>query len=158
MPLLVAAALSLTIGLVFVGGQSVGCLGPLGVTQVQCIAAFDAAHDPDWSPGPASGAWLPAALTLLLVTAAVLPWRGMSRGSIAAVAASGAVGAVLGAVVYTVTRPASLTGPTSTGAVITVIFPPNVDAQLLDAVLGAGVAIAIAGLVLGGPSARSRRA
>jgi hypothetical protein len=142
MSLLVVAALVLAIGLIFVGNQSIGCLGPIGVTQVQCIAAFDAANEPDWSPGPGSGAWFVTGLALLLIVAAIVPLRALSRRSLAILAAFGAfgaVGAVLGAVVYDLTRPVSLTGPTSTGAVITVTYPPNADARLFDIVVGAAL-------------------
>lgn len=153
--LLVAAALILGIGLVFLGGQSVGCLGPLGVTAVQCIAAFDAAYEPDWSPGPGGGTWIVASVAILFVSAAAVPWPALSRRSLGVVVGVGVLGAALGTAIYAVTRPVSLTGPTSTGAAITVIFPGNVDAQLVDAVLGVGVAGLVAGLVLGRSSGRS---
>ena len=154
--LLVVAALILAIGLIFPGNQSIGCLGPIGVTQVQCIAAFDAVNEPDWSPGPGNGVWFVTGLALLLIIAAIVPLRALSRRSQAILAAFGAFGAVLGAVVYALTRPVSLTGPTSIGAVITVTYPPNGDARLFDIVVGGGIAVLIAGLVLATRATRSR--
>ena len=56
-------------------------------------------------------------------------------------AAAGIVGALVGSVVYDLTRQTSLTGPTSSGAIITVAFGPNTDARLLDAAVGFGVAL-----------------
>ena len=150
--LFVAAFLALAIGLVFVGGQVVGCLGPLNVTHVQCIAAFSAAYDPDYTPGPAAGAWIVASVALGLAALAVAPWRRPTVGAVMAIAALGIAGALVGSVVHDLTRQTSLTGPTSSGEVITVAFGPNTEARLLDAAIGFGAALV--GLAI---AARMRR-
>ncbi|MDQ3127559.1 MAG: hypothetical protein M3Q66_03770 [Chloroflexota bacterium] len=145
--LVIAAIVTLVVGLIF-AGSVLACLGPLGVTHVQCIAAFNATYDHDYAPGPAPGAWIAVAATLLLVATAVAPWRRPSLVAIVAIAAVGIAGALVGSVVYDLTRETSLTGPTSTGAVITVAFGPNTEARLLAAAVGFGVAIVGAAIVL----------
>lgn len=146
--LLIAAIVTLVVGLIFAGGSVLGCLGPLGVTHVQCIAAFNATNDPDYAPGPAPGAWIAVAAALLLVATAVAPWRRPSLLAIVAIAAAGIIGALGGSVVYELTRETSLSGPTSSGARISVAFGPNADARLLDAAVGFGMAIVGAAIVL----------
>ena len=156
--LLVLGTVVGVVGLLFVGGQSIGCLGPIGHTQIQCIAAFDDSHNVDWSPGPGDRAWVVAAIAIALVAAAVVRWPAVSGRGRAAVLGFAAAGALIGALTYEVTRPVSLTGPMSSGAVITVLFPANGEARLFDAVVGAGVASLIAGLVFASRAgARSTR-
>ena len=154
--LLVAAIGALFCGLLFAGGQVASCLGPLNVTTVQCIAAFNAAYDPDYAPGPGPGAWIAAALALALVAGAIAPWRRPSRPSLLGLATAVAAGAILGAVAYELMRETSLTGPTSTGAVITVAFGANPDARLMAAAIGGGSAL-VAGVSMlrWGPRPRS---
>ena len=147
--LFVLGAVVGVVGLLFVGGQSIGCLGPVGHTRIQCIAAFDDSHNVAWSPGPGDGAWIVVAIALALVAAAVVRWPAVSGRGRAAMVGVAAAGALLGGFTYELTRPISLTGPISSGAVITVLFPANGEARLCDAAVGAGVASLIAGLVLG---------
>lgn len=152
--LVAAAMVTLFVGLVLSGGSSVGCLGPIGVTHVQCIAAFNAAHEPDYSPGPADGAWMFVGLALTLVAAAFMGARLPSIRSIAGLAAMGVAGGIMGAVVYAITRETSLTGPTSSGAIITVTFPLNAATALWYAAIGFGLAVLVAAIAV---SVRARR-
>jgi hypothetical protein len=146
--ILAACVLLIAGSLLFLGGQVPGCLGPLDVTEVQCVSGFNLSHDPVWSPGPGA-TWLVAALAFVLATSAVVPWRALSSRSAAVVIASAVPGSLAGLLVYAVSRPVTLTGPISTGEVITVVLPWNVDAQVLDMVIGAGAMVIVAGRLLG---------
>jgi hypothetical protein len=153
--LVTAAVAALSVGLVGAGGQVAGCLGPLGVTHVQCIAAFNATNEPDFSPGPAGGAWIAVGLASLLGVLAILPWQRPSIGEVVGLVAAGAGGPLLGAMAYELTRETSLTGPTSTGKIIIVAFGPNHAARSMDATIGAGLTIIVTAIVL---TRRSRNA
>jgi hypothetical protein len=139
--LILVAVLVLVVGLVFTGGQVLGCLGPLNVTEVQCIAAYMASTAPDYSPGPADGAWIVVALAMILSAIAILPWRRPSLRTASLLVVAGLAGAILGAVVYELTRETSLTGPTSSGRIVTVAFGPNAADRELHAAIGAGLAL-----------------
>jgi hypothetical protein len=143
-----AAILLLAFGLIFLGGRVLACLGPLNVTQVQCIAAFNRTLNPDYSPGPPDGAWIPVALASVVMALAILPWRRPSIWAVAGLLESGAVGAIIGAIAYELTRETSLTGPTSSGEIITVLFAANEAARAMAAAIGAGLAIIAASVVL----------
>lgn len=153
--LIVGAILALVIGVIFVGGSVLACLGPLGVTHVQCIAAFNAVNDPDYAPGPASGAWIPVACAALLMAIAIAPWRRPSTRAIIALAAASLAGAFVGSVAYDLTRETSLTGPTSSGEIITVAFGPSTEARLMAGAIGAGIA-ACTGALASAVTARRR--
>jgi hypothetical protein len=143
-----AAILIVVIGLIFFGGQVPICLGPLNRTWVQCIAAINAGPEPDYSPGPAEGAWVAVGAGLLLVAIAILPWRRPSIWAVAGLFEAGAVGAIIGAIAYELTRETSLTGPTSSGRIITVTFGPNAADRELHAAIGAGLAIITAAVMV----------
>jgi hypothetical protein len=143
-----AGAIAVLGGLVLAGGSVAMCLGPIGVTQVQCVAAIDASG-PDWSPGPAPGTWIAVGLPIAVAAAAIVPWRRLSRRSLAIVFALGLAGAVGGATGYDATRATGMTGPTSSGEIISVDLPANEEARRLDAAIGACVFVMGGGLAAG---------
>lgn len=116
------------LALVFIGSDVTGCLGPLGRTFVQSIA--------DGCTKPGIGIAVPIGVAFVLVAVLSLEWpiRRPIRHRVV-IAASAAIVAVAA---YLVARPTELTGPTSTGAVITVELP-------LDLAM-----VAVAALVAGG--------
>jgi hypothetical protein len=136
--------------LVLVGTNVTSCLGPLGRTVVQSLA--DRCTSPFISPGMA----VPVALLVVaFVVAFDAPGRlGRSR------LAGAAVGAVLGAAVYALVRTTSMTGPTSTGAIITVTLPFDPAAAAIAALVVGGVGWVVMGWVASirtrasGPAAR----
>jgi hypothetical protein len=124
------------------------CLGGIGYTQVQCIAGYVAEH-PGWSPGPGSATPWVAAIAGALMVAGVSPWS-ITRRQFTVMAATAAVGAVLGAVVYELLRQPRLVDQGATGIppnvqywVVNVALPSNPDARLLVMVLAA-TAVALA--------------
>jgi hypothetical protein len=125
------------IALVFVGTSVTGCLGPLGRTAVQSLA--DGCTSPYLSPGVA----VPVALLVLAFVVAFDAPGGTARPRVA----GAVVGALVGAAAYSVGRTTSMTGPTSTGAVITVTLPFDPLAAAVAAVVGGGIGWVILGWV-----------
>lgn len=132
----VAALLLVLAGLavVFLGGGVGSCLGPLGVTTVQCI------HATGITPAVGLGAPLGA---LALVAAILLLRPGTANPRWRFAGAS--IGAVAGAFAYLALRQSSMTGASSTGDVITVTLLVDSPALVAVAILAAG-----AGWLLGG--------
>jgi hypothetical protein len=140
--LFAGAFLLLALGAALMLGPSIGqCLGPLGVTGIQCARATGAF--------PSVGAGLPTfvaciAIAVLVGYPSLRRWPtviGMGIGFVAAAAA------------YLVVRPTTWTGPTSTGEVITLALPLDVTALALAALLGG-----LAGMAVGWIATRPRRA
>jgi hypothetical protein len=126
---------------VTLGGSVARCLGPLGVTGIQCAQASG------WYPSV--GAGLPALVACLGIAALVAapelrrpaPLAGLLLGGVAASA------------VYLGLRPTTWTDATSTGQVITLPLPLDLTALAYVGLLGA-----LGGLVLGGAARHRRRA
>ncbi|HJP89081.1 MAG TPA: hypothetical protein VJ850_08615 [Candidatus Limnocylindrales bacterium] len=116
------------LAIVFVGSDVTSCLGPLGRTYVQSLA--DGCIKP--------GIGLPVPVGIAFVLAALLLLEPPSRRAVRSRIGLAGVLAVVSVGAYLVTRPTSLTGATSTGAVITVQLPVDV------------AMVAVAGLVAGG--------
>jgi hypothetical protein len=128
--LVVAGLLVITlVSLVFVGTNGSGCLGPLGRTVVPSLA--DGCTSPYLSPGVA----IPVAL---LVLAFVVAFDAPVAG-VRARLAGAMIGAVLAVAVYALERTTTMTGPTSTGAVITVTLPFDPLAATIAALIGGGI-------------------
>jgi hypothetical protein len=145
--LLVAAALVGLAALLFVGPDLAGCLGPLGVTEVQCAAARMAA-DPGWSPSPIGPAGAPlTAIAGVLLVLGVTP-SAASRRAVVAILASAALGAATGAVGYEAFRPREMNGLTSSGQFITLALPASGNAQAFVMAYVATIAAAGMGLAL----------
>jgi hypothetical protein len=126
-------------------GQFPGCLGPLGVTHVECIAASGIAPT-DWFGPP---------MAVLAFAAAWLTVRPLPRRHWRRVVVAGLVGFLVGEVAYFAIRTRMIEGPTSTGHWAVVTLPPDGYAMLASA-LGVGLAFAI-GAQLAGRSHAARR-
>lgn len=138
-------ALGFVATIFLVGGQVGSCLGPLGVTEVQCIRASGVA--------PTVGMALPIILGLVAVAAFALfpvPHHRARAGIV-----SGVAGAIVGAIAYVVLHPSSMTGATSTGEVITVPLPIDAPALVSVALVGAAGAALLAGHLRRGLASRS---
>jgi hypothetical protein len=140
-----AASIALLLGgglvLLLLGGQVAMCLGPLGVTAVQCYAATG--RTPTAGPSTPAGALLIVLGLLILLPVAPKSWA-------AALLAATAAGAVAGAA-YLALRPRTMEGPGSTGAWFVVQLPLDPDALAAVVIAGAGAAA-----ILTGRMARSR--
>jgi hypothetical protein len=126
------------------GGQSPACLGPLGVTVVQCAAASGIV--------PTIGIGLPAlalSLALALLLVAPVPRRAWRHASVAA-----SVGSVVALLAYLALRPVSLEGLGSSGQWYVVPLPVDFAGVATAAIVGA----AVGGVVVGGLVSRSVRA
>lgn len=144
--LLVAAAVVL-VATLFLGSELIPvCLGPLGVTGVECLSAYIQEH-PEFSPGP--GRFLAPALAVSfgLVLATVLPRRGITVRWLVPLVATGITGGAAGAAHYTLARERSIEGLTSYGEWIVVPLGPNADARNVEIVVGAGVALVLVALL-----------
>jgi hypothetical protein len=113
----------------FLGTQVTRCLGPLGRTLADSIR--DGCIEPSVGPGMPLFAVALVAASLLLVQGR----PAMTRPAIG----WAAIGAMVGVIVYLLVRPTSVTGPTSTGEVITVALPFDRWALLTTAIVGAGL-------------------
>ena len=132
--LVVAFALTgVVLAFIFLGPVGPGCLGPLGVTAIQCYAANDMT--------PSAGASLP--ISVLIAGAALLVITGRPRSWRLAVALA-ALGVMGGGLAYLLLRPTEMSGPISTGAVITLSLPVDPPALLAAAVAGAFAGILMA--------------
>jgi hypothetical protein len=128
------------VALVLLPASVAGCLGPLGVTGIEC------ARNTGIMPTVAIGTPVFAACVLL---AGVVGLRGSVPVTGRAIAAI-AIGAVITTAAYALLRPPTWSGPTSTGEVITLALPLD-----LAAVATAGFLGAAAGLVAAWLSRRS---
>jgi len=123
------AFLTLAVGLVavvFIGTPTAGCLGPLGVTPIQCSKATGIL--------PTVGLGLPVLAGAVLVAALVgVPGllTPLRQRFIAA-----AIGAAVATAAYLALRPTTWTGPTSTGELISLALPPDVGAVATATMLG----------------------
>jgi len=115
------------IAYVSLGGSPVGrCLGPLGVTGVECAAAGG------YAPTVGSG----FAMLAATVTGATLILLVRGVRALALTFVFGLGGAVAAALAYLALRPQTWTGATSTGAVITIPMPFDGWALTAAAILG----------------------
>ena len=144
--LFIAAAVVLISLLLLPSGPVVGCLGPLGVTQVECTLGYNIAHDPDWSPDPGLGGVLATAVVGLVLAGVALTRQGLSRPTAGLLALVAAAGAVAGALVYEATRLRVLSGSTSSGRFLSIEVPSNPDSLMVGAIAGAALAVSAAGI------------
>jgi hypothetical protein len=141
---LAAAAALVVVGagaVVLLGPPISQCLGPLGVTAIQCARATG------WYPSVGLG--LPI-FVACIVLAGLVANPALRRQ--AAFAGLG-LGAVAASAIYLAIRPTIWTGPTSTGEVISLSLPLDGTALAYVALLGA-----VAGLAIGWFAMRWRRA
>ena len=143
------ALLILVLGLVaavFLPSPVAACLGPLGVTAIQCASATGIL--PSVGPGP------PVLGASLLLAAIV----GMPRSPTqwASRLLFGGVGAALAIAAYVMLRPTTWSGPTSTGAVITLSLPLDLGALAVAGLLGATVGLVAGGAARSGGPVRAR--
>ncbi len=146
--LLVGAASAAVVAILLGGGSILMCLGPLGVTGVQCAAGYNVTHDPDWSPGPGTTELVLIGVACLFVLAAILPAVIDRPRTAGALGLLGVFGGAAGAAVYEATRLRVLSGPTSTGQSLTVDVPSNADGFRLAAVVGATLVLILAAAIL----------
>lgn len=131
------ALLILAVGVVaavFLPAPIAGCLGPLGVTAIQCAQATGIL--------PSVGMGLPVLGGSALLAAVVgLPgaWSSWPRVTVWVGA-----GALLAAAAYLLLRPTTWSGPTSTGEIITLALPLDIGALAVAALLGATSGLALA--------------
>jgi hypothetical protein len=113
--------------LFFGGGQVAMCLGPIGVTPVQCAKGTGVV--------PGMGAGLPVlATTISLALLLLVPIPPTRR---ARTAAGALVGAALGVATYLLFRPRTMEGLDSHGDWISIIRPLDGSALLTAAIIGA---------------------
>jgi len=122
------------VALVFLPASTAGCLGPLGVTAIECAGRTGI------MPTLAAGAPVFAASVLL---AAVVGLRGSLPTTGRAIAAI-AIGAIVTTAAYLMLRPTSWSGATSTGEVITLALPLDQLAVATTAMLGAAAGLVAA--------------
>jgi hypothetical protein len=141
---LAAATALIVVGaaaVVLLGPPISQCLGPLGVTGIQCARATG------WYPSVGLG--LPI-LVACIVLAGLVANPALRRPS---ALAGLALGALASSAVYLAIRPTIWTGPTSTGEVISLPLPLDGTALAYVALLGA-----LTGLAIGWFAMRWRRA
>ena len=133
LPRRIAATLGLGIvaflALLFVGTQVSGCLGPLGRTYVQSLADGCA---PLYT-SPVTLVWP------VLLVMAVLIWFSARDADLRLAILGVVLGAVIGVASYASLRATSLTGPISTGEIITVILPFDWVVAATSAVFGGSI-------------------
>ena len=115
------------IALLFLGGQFGMCLGPLGVTPVQCAQATGVV--PDVGIGPPV-----FALTIAVATFVVAP-PPVGRGL--PVVLGGILGGAIGGTAFLVLRPRTMEGVDSGGTWISVARPLDACALATAVVFGA---------------------
>ena len=116
------------------GGPAPPCLGPIGVTVVQCARATGVF--------PGVGVGIPIFVLAVAIAALVL-WPP-SRSRLAIPLIAGILGAALGSLVYVVLWPTTLEGYTSTGQYISIARPPDLNAFVATTSAGALLAYLIA--------------
>jgi hypothetical protein len=131
------AFLILAVGVVaavFLPSQVAGCLGPLGVTAIQCASATGIL--PSVGPGlPALGASvLLAALVGFPGSPIAWPRRLLFAGA----------GAAFATAAYLLLRPTTWTGAISTGEVITLALPVDFGALAVAGLIGSSGGVVLA--------------
>jgi hypothetical protein len=124
-----------TVAALLFGNQYPGCLGPIGVTHVECIEITGIAPTVYWRP----------TIAIVAVTAALLVIRPVSRDRWSVSAIAGIFGAIVGAGIHLVTRERTVTGPTSTGETISLLLPVDPYAFLAAALMGAVILALVVG-------------
>ncbi len=117
---------------VFLPSPVGGCLGPIGVTGIQCAKATGIY--PSVGPGmPILGASLLFA-AVVGIPESPIGWRRLLVAG---------AGAGIGIAVYIWLRPTTWSGPTSTGEVITVALPFDLSALVVAGLVGASAALVL---------------
>jgi hypothetical protein len=126
---------------IVLGPQVPMCLGPIGVTAIQCDAALGRT--------PTAGPALPVIVSIFGAAALLVvgPFRDRRAAAVGA-----ALGAMIGGGGYLRLRPTEMHGPISNGAVISIALP--VDPPALVAAVLAG---AVGGIVVAVVLARAGR-
>jgi hypothetical protein len=136
-----AAAVALVflggVAAVFFGGVRGQCLGPLNVTEVQCVKAAGIA--------PGVGIGLP--ILAMCVLAALLLVAPVSAARRARALPLAFAGATLAVVAYLVLRPRTMEGFDSTGAWIVVTRPLDIAALVAALLAGSVVGLLLERLV-----------
>jgi hypothetical protein len=123
------------LAVLFLGGGVGRCLGPLGVTEVQCISVGGYTPTVGLGMPIGSGAVMLALLLLLPVRRTRL-----APASITAIVGAGAL-----CLAYVLFRTTSMTGATSTGEVITVALPFDAFGMVAAGIAGGGLGFIIGG-------------
>lgn len=134
--ILIVCALSVIggiIGLVFLGGQVQSCLGPLGVTPVQCAKAHGTV------PGVGLGQPVVAAI---VAVATLVAWPG-SPGRRAQEVLGGVVGGVVGGALFVAFRPLTMEGFDSNGEWISLVRPLDPSALATSIIIAALVGVVV---------------
>lgn len=109
------------------GGPAPRCLGPIGVTVVQCA----------WATGVLPGVSVGIPIFVVAVAIAALVLWPPSRSRLAIPLIAGIIGAALGSLVYVALWPTTLEGYTSAGQYISIARPPDLNAFVATASAGA---------------------
>jgi hypothetical protein len=112
----------------FTGGGPVGpCLGPIGVTVVQCAQRT----------GVFPGVGIGIPIFVLAVAVATLVLWPPSRSRLAPTLVAGFLGASLGALMFLLIWPTTLEGHDSAGQFISIPRPPDLNVLVATAIAGA---------------------
>lgn len=144
--ILVAIALVL-VGLsaaLLLGGQAGMCLGPLGVTPVQCARVTGVV--------PSAGTGLPILALMIAIAAFVVAPPRPERGR--SVLAGALVGGAIGAVAFLLFRPTTMEGLDSTGTWISIARPLDPSLLATAVVLGGLIGASAMRRGQGGPAGR----
>jgi hypothetical protein len=146
MPLLAAGSMVLLgiAAFAFLAGERGTCLGPLGVTEVQCARATGIV--------PSLGAGVPILVASLAASIFVL--APVSADVRMRVAAAGILGGLVGGLAFLALRPVSMDGWTSGGSWISIPRPLDPNALVTAIVLGAFLGSYLCRLLWGSPSRR----
>jgi hypothetical protein len=132
---------------VFLSGQYPACLGPLGVTAVQCAKASGVV--------PQVGIGLPIFALAVAAAAVLVAPRPAGRGRIALFGAI--LGAVVGGLAFLALRPVTMEGLDSTGAWISIPRPLDLGALATAAVVAAALGVFVLGRIPLNRQVRTRR-
>jgi hypothetical protein len=138
------------VALVFLGVQATRCLGPVGVrpSLVQSIAS--GCIDPGVGMGVSVGALFVGAAALLLLPPPRRAFRGAALGAL--------LGGAAAATAVVLRPPTFMTGPTSSGEVITITLPFDWNLLLAALVVGVTIGLIVGSRVLTRSGAASMRA
>jgi hypothetical protein len=131
----------------YFGGQVGMCLGPLGVTAVQCARATGVV--------PVMGLGVP--IFAVTVAAATLILAPIRTGRRAPARLGGILGGALGGAAFLALRPLTMEGFDSTGAWISIVRPLDPNAMTTVVVLGALLGAVVAELISRVRQGRSAR-
>ena len=128
---LIVLVVGVVLGLFLGGPQVPGCLGPIGVTAVECMAMT----------GIAPTVWLGPTIPVLAVFMAAIIVKPVPKRRWLDCAIAAIVGSIIGAAVHLGTRQLIAEGATSSGAYVRVVLPVDGFALLAATLAGATILV-----------------